>query len=230
MASNDAETSEGRVVDQAEAAPEANAEASVPESAGEAPSPGEENTAPGAASAEEARPPARRYRPVENYVEGERILHPVWNVEGTVRYREPRERVFRVSLGRAEERGRCHKIVVEFDEAVPTAQGPRREVALIADWHGRPFEVGEPVAPQTEPEVLFARTPDAERPASRVPVLPDIPEPEPVEEEDEEEEQEVPGAPPFVDADEEAEEDVEDEEDEEEEEDGEEELRPDPLF
>ncbi|MBI3948209.1 MAG: hypothetical protein HY321_19990 [Armatimonadetes bacterium] len=127
----------------------------------------------------------RPYRPTEDYVVGDRIVHPIWNAAGVVTYRDPREQVFRIPIGRVEERGRCHLIRVEFEQEVPAAGGSRREVMLIADWRGRPFEVGAPARRAPEPLLALPEVP--ERPAaarSRAPLLPEIPEPEEEEEEE----------------------------------------------
>lgn len=150
----------------------------------------EAEAAPAAAeTAPEApgEPQVRRYRPSEDYAEGDRIIHPIWNTVGVVVHRDPQERIFRIPIGRTEERGRCHLIRVEFDNDVPANGGPTREVTLIADWHGRPFEVGAPAPASAlpEPEPLLAAA-EAERPAPRrMPALPEIPEPDEEFEEDE---------------------------------------------
>ncbi len=125
---------------------------------------------------------ARPYRPSEDYAVGDHIFHPIWNVVGVVVDRESREQIFRLPVGRTEERGRCHMIKVEFEKDVPAAGGPRREVTLIADWHGRSFEVGAPPAPAVSaPESLAGlEAPAVERPAvARTrPALPEIPDPD----------------------------------------------------
>lgn len=132
----------------------------------------------------------RKYRPTEDYNEGDRIYHPIWNVEGVVTYRDPREQIFRTMLGRAEERGRCRMIRVQFEKDVPASGGARREVMLIADWHGHGFDVGpQPVKalPETESLLEGRETAREERPAARKPALPEIPDIEDEAEEDVEE-------------------------------------------
>lgn len=131
---------------------------------------------------------ARRYRPTEDYAVGDRILHPVWNATGVVTYRDPREQVFRISIGRSEERGRCRVIRVQFEQEVPASGGPRREVTLIADWRGRPFEIGAPPPQPEETGPILPLLGVAERPTAargHAPLLPEIPEPEEIEEEEE---------------------------------------------
>jgi len=141
-----------------------------------------------AAAAAQPRPDIRRYRPSDDYSEGDWIYHPVWDAVGTVVRRDARERIFRLPVGRLEERVRCHLISVEFQKEVPASGGPRREVTLIADWRGKMFDVGAPAAKLPEPGPLL-ELPAAgeERPAAARtrPILPEIPEPEATLEADE---------------------------------------------
>jgi len=135
-----------------------------------------------AEAAEPAEPKAKTYRPTEDYVEGDRVYHAVWDATGIVRHRDEREQIFRVSMGGVDEPGRCHLIRVEFEKDVPASGGARREVTLIADWRGRALEAGVSAPPATATETLlgFPRT-EEERPAApraRTPALPEIPEPE----------------------------------------------------
>jgi hypothetical protein len=130
-----------------------------------------------------AAPEARPYQPTEDYQEGDRIYHPVWAAVGVVTHRDPREQIFRMAVGRTEERGRCHLIRVQFDKEVPAQGGARQEVTLIADWRGRPLEVGAPPSRGLpEPEALtgapHAEEEEAVSPRRLAPALPEIPEPD----------------------------------------------------
>lgn len=121
----------------------------------------------------------RAYRPTDDYTEGERIYHLVWDAIGVVKHRDPREHVFRVSVGGVDEPGRCNLIRVEFDKEVPATGGPKREVVLVANWRGRALAAGAPSAPRTPVDTLkgFGDTED-DRPAgirSKDSILPDIP-------------------------------------------------------
>lgn len=138
-------------------------------------------------------PKARPYRPTDDYVEGDRIHHAVWDATGVVKQRDPREQVFRVSVGGVDEPGRCHLIRVEFEKEVPASGGAKREVLLIADWHGRALEPGSTggLRPTAAGTLMGLGEAAEERPAApraRVPALPEIPEPEEALDEEEEEE------------------------------------------
>lgn len=189
MAREDEETpevpAEERAMPTADTTLEAGAEGTTQTSEARSPEPAAppagESAPAQATESQEAEPEVRTYQPTEDYQVGDRIFHPVWGAVGVVRERDPREQVFRASIGKREERGRCHLIRVEFEKEVPASGGPRQVVTLIADWRGQPFEVGVPQPrPLPEPEVLLGARAEEETAVLRggAPALPEIPEPE----------------------------------------------------
>jgi hypothetical protein len=126
-------------------------------------------------------PEVRPYRPTDDYIVGERIYHPVWDATGVVTERDPREQVFHMAVGGVDEPGRCHLIRVQFEKEVPASGGAKREVLLIADWHGRSLETGGTMAPRPSAvETLMGLGETSEEPISSARTtlagLPEIPE------------------------------------------------------
>jgi len=137
--------------------------------------------AAGTEVANPSAPEVRPYRPTDDYIVGERIYHPVWDATGVVTERDPREQVFHMAVGGVDEPGRCHLIRVQFEKEVPASGGAKREVLLIADWHGRSLETGGTTAPRPSAvETLMGLGETSEEPISSARTtlagLPEIPE------------------------------------------------------